>query len=291
MSKIITKLIILGLISIILIGCSTGEIAVFKVLEKGGDDANIEKITEKVKDADIILFGELHNNALAHWLELRLTKELHKMYADNLIVGAEMFEADTQIMIDEYFSGLYPTKNFEDEAKVWKNYQTDYKPILEFAKKNKLKFVGTNIPRRYAAFVSRRGLGELNTLGDEAKRYIAPLPIVFDPELPAYKEMGAMPSHSKEVKFIAEAQAIKDATMAHFILKNWAPGKKFVHFHGAYHSDDYQGITWYLKHYNPNLKIVTVTTVEAESADSLKAEDKEKADYIIVIPDDMTKTY
>jgi uncharacterized iron-regulated protein len=120
---------------------------------------------------------------------------------------------------------------------------------------------------------------------------MAPLPIIFDPELPAYKEMSAMPSHSKDVKFLAEAQAVKDATMAHFILKNWTPGKKFVHFHGAYHSDNFQGITWYLKQFNPNLKIVTVTTVEAETADSLSKEDKGKADYIIVIPDDMTKTY
>jgi uncharacterized iron-regulated protein len=292
MKKLLVPLAIAWLtLAMIFSGCSTGEIAVFKVLENGGDDANLEKITEKVKDADIILFGELHNNALAHWLELRLTKELHKMNADNLVVGAEMFEADTQIMIDEYFAGLYPTKNFEDEAKVWKNYQTDYKPILEFAKKNKLKFVATNVPRRYAAFVARKGLKELASLGADAQKLFAPLPVTYIDTLPAYKEMSKMPTHSKEVKFIAEAQAIKDATMAHFILKNWAPGKKFVHFHGAYHSDNYQGITWYLKHYNPNLKIVTITTVEAETADSLSKEDKTKADYIIVIPDDMTKTY
>jgi uncharacterized iron-regulated protein len=154
-----------------------------------------------------------------------------------------------------------------------------------------LKFIATNVPRRYAAFVARKGLKELASLGADAQKLFAPLPVTYIDTLPAYKEMSKMPTHSKEVKFIAEAQAIKDATMAHFILKNWAPGKKFVHFHGAYHSDNYQGITWYLKHYNPNLKIVTITTVEAETADSLSKEDKTKADYIIVIPDDMTKTY
>ena len=277
--------------SILISGCASGEMSVFKIVENGNDDINITKLTDKVEEADIILFGELHNNSLAHWVELRLTKELFKKYGDKVVVGAEMFETDTQIMIDEYFAGLYPTKNFEDEAKVWKNYQTDYKPILEFARASKLKFIATNVPRRYAAFVARKGLGELNSLDPKAQKYFAPLPIKFDPELPAYKEMGAMPSHSKDVKFLAEAQAVKDATMAHFILKNWSPGKKFVHFHGAYHSDNYQGIVWYLKQMNPNLKIMTVSTVEAKNCDSLSTEDKTKADYIIVIPDDMTKTY
>ncbi len=104
MKYLLTRLIALGIFaSIIFSGCASGDISVFKVLENGGGDANIEKITEKVKNADIILFGELHNNSMAHWLELRLTKELHKMYGDKLVVGSEMFEADTQIMIDEYF--------------------------------------------------------------------------------------------------------------------------------------------------------------------------------------------
>ncbi len=154
-----------------------------------------------------------------------------------------------------------------------------------------MKYVGTNIPRRYAAFVARKGLSGLSSLGDDAKKYFAPLPIEYDPEQPAYKEMSAMPSHSKDVKFLAEAQAAKDATMAYFILKNWSAGKKFVHFNGAYHSDNFQGIVWYLKKFNPDLKVLTVTTVEAANADSLATEEKSKADYIIVIPDDMTKTY
>jgi uncharacterized iron-regulated protein len=285
------KLIPLFMVISLLVSCSTTGISVFKVYEKGGEDAKADAIADKIKNADIVLFGELHNNSLAHWLELRLAKEMYKEFGNNLILGSEMFESDTQIMIDEYFSGLYPTKNFEDEAKLWKNYSTDYKPILEFAKENKLQYIATNVPRRYAAFVSRNGLAKLADLPESAKKYIAPIPITFDPTLPAYKQMAEMPSHSKEVKYLAEAQAVKDATMAYFILKNFKPGKKFLHYNGAYHSDDFQGIVWYLKQYKPDLKIVTITTIEAANPDSLSNDDKNKADYIIVIPDDMTKTY
>jgi len=285
------KLITLFMVISLLVSCSTTDISVFKVYEKGGEDAKADAIADKIKNADIVLFGELHNNSLAHWLELRLAKEMYKEFGNNLILGSEMFESDTQIMIDEYFSGLYPTKNFEDEAKLWKNYSTDYKPILEFAKENKLQYVATNVPRRYAAFVSRNGLAKLADLPESAKKYIAPIPITFDPTLSAYKQMAEMPSHSKKVKFLAEAQAVKDATMAYFILKNFKPGKKFLHYNGSYHSDDFQGIVWYLKQYKPDLKIVTITTIEAANPNSLSNDDKNKADYIIVIPDDMTKTY
>ena len=272
-------------------GCDSAEFTAFKVYEKGGDKVNLLDLRNKLEKTDIILFGELHNNAMVHWLQLQLTKELHKELGNKLILGAEMFETDTQLMIDEYFEGLYPTKNFEDEAKLWKNYATDYKPILEFARKNKLRFVATNIPRRYAALVARQNLDKLNDLSSEAKKYIAPLPIKFDPELPAYKEMLKMGTHNKEIKYFAEAQAIKDATMAYFIVRNFQPGYKFLHFHGAYHSDNYQGIYWYLKHYQPNLNILTITTIETPNLDSLAESDKNKADFIILIKDDFTKTY
>lgn len=284
-------IILLTFIAVLLVGCDSAEFSAFKVYEKGGDKVNLIELRSKLEKTDIILFGELHNNAMAHWLQLQLTKELHKEIGDKLILGAEMFESDTQLMIDEYFDGLYPTKNFEDEAKLWKNYSTDYKPLLEFAKKNKLRFVATNVPRRYAALVSRQNFEKLNDLTAEAKKYMAPLPITFDPELPAYKEMLGMGAHSKEVKFFAEAQALKDATMAHFIIRNFKPGSKFLHFHGAYHSDNFQGIYWYLKHYQPTLNVLTISVVETPNLDSLAEKDKNKADYIILIKDDFTKTY
>lgn len=284
-------IILIACIAVLLVSCDSAEFSAFKVYEKGGDKVNLMALRGKLEKTDIILFGELHNNAMAHWLQLQLTKELHKEIGDKLILGAEMFESDTQLMIDEYFEGLYPTKNFEDEAKLWKNYSTDYKPLLEFARKNKLKFVASNVPRRYAAMVSRYNFEKLNDLSPEAKKYIAPLPIVFDPELPAYKEMLGMGAHSKEIKFFAEAQALKDATMAHFIIRNLKPGHKFLHYHGAYHSDNYQGIYWYLKHYQPNLNVLTISVVETSNLDSLSDKDKNKADYIIMIKDDFTKTY
>ena len=90
---------------------------------------------------------------------------------------------------------------------------------------------------------------------------------------------------------LPKAQAIKDATMAYFILKNGEPNMLFVHYNGSYHSDDYEGINWYLKKGNNALKISTVSVIEQENVNKFNKENKLKADFIIVVPTTMTKTY
>jgi len=240
-------------------------------------------------DADIILFGELHDNPVIHWLELELTKSVYAEKKQKLILGMEMFEADDQLKINEYFAGSISEKSFEDEARIWKNYKTDYKPIVLFGKSNSLSFIATNIPRRYASFVAKKGLDSLMFLSPEAKNYMAPLPIEVDLNLPGYKSMpsGGM-SHG--VSHLAEAQAVKDATMSYFILKNYSKGKIFLHFNGAYHSNNYEGIVWFLKKANKSLKIVTISAVEQSDISKLSDENMKLSDFIIVIDDNMTKT-
>ncbi|MCG8328088.1 MAG: ChaN family lipoprotein [Chitinophagales bacterium] len=253
-------------------------------------DVPYKKMLKEAAKADIIFFGELHNNPIAHWLQLVLTKDLQEKSKKNIVLGAEMYESDNQQLIDEYFAGHINTKSFEKEARLWNNYETDYKPVLEMAKEKGIPMIATNIPRRYANLVYRKGLDSLSSLGATAEKYIAPLPIPYDPELPAYKSMlEMMGGHGGDN--LPKAQAIKDATMAHFILKNWKKGKLFVHFNGAYHSDDFQGIIWYINHYHPGLKTFSISSVEQAQLDTLEEENQNKAHYIIVIDELMTKTY
>lgn len=266
----------------------------YDLFDNKGKSVKFKNLVKDAEKADIILFGELHNNPISHWLQLELTKELHAIYGENLVLAAEMFEADNQLLVDEYISGKIRQRNFEEEAKLWNNYKTDYKPLIEFAKENNLKFVASNIPRRYASVVHQQGFEGLETLEEDAKRFIAPLPVAYDPELPGYKSMIEMMSgmgggHANDN--LPKAQAIKDATMAHFILKNLEPGKVVIHYHGTYHSNNYEGIYWYLKNANPDLNILTIATVEQEEIDSLTSENSGLADYTICVPASMTKTY
>ena len=235
------------------------------------------------------MFGELHNNPIAHWLQLETTRELGKK--KELILGAEMIEADNQNELDLYLSDSINAHEFDSLARLWPNFKTDYKPLVDYAKEKDLPFIATNIPRRYAVKVHKEGgFKALNNLSVKEKSWIAPLPIDFDPEVPSYKAMAQMMT-SHGTPNLLRAQAIKDATMAHFILKNHKPGKTFMHYNGAYHSNDYEGILWYVKKQKPSLTIGTITTVSQEDVHKLKKENKGKADYIIVVDEDMTTTY
>jgi uncharacterized iron-regulated protein len=265
----------------------------YKVYTAEGKKADYEDIVRDISKSDFVFFGELHDNPIAHWLELEMTKSLFAGKGKNLILAAEMFETDNQILIDEYFAGTIKEASFESEVRKWSNYSTDYKPLLNFAKENGLKFIAANIPRRYASVVSSGGFEALEKVSHEGKKYIAPLPVDYDPELPCYKDMltmggGAMGHASAN---LPKAQAIKDATMANSIFKNWQRGQTVIHYNGSYHSDRYMGIIWYLKKYNSDIKVTTISTVLQDDINKMSDEYKGTADYVIVIPSSMTRTY
>lgn len=256
-----------------------------------GKTSKYNKLIKQAKKADIIFFGELHTNPIAHWLQIELIKDLERE-GKHLVLGAEMFESDGQLILDEYLSGQISSKKFEAEMRLWSNYKTDYKPLVKFAKEKQVPFVATNIPRRYASKVFKQGLESLTQLSDQAKRYFAPLPINYPDSLACYKkmlEMGAMSGHT--MVNLPKAQAVKDATMAHFILENFVSGKTFVHFNGSYHSNNYEGIVWYIKQQKPELNVLTIATVEQEEVEKLEKKYLDIANFILCVPSSMTTTH
>ena len=119
------------------------------------------------------------------------------------------------------------------------------------------------------------------------------LEALFDPTVKAYAEMAdKMGSHvPQNMLTIQLAQASKDATMAHFSLKNFSPGDLLFHFQGSYHSNYNQGIIWWINKIQPGINIKSITTVMQSEWDKMSKEDKsEIANYIIVVPDNMTRT-
>jgi len=269
----------------------------YKIFTGEGRKADYDDILKVAAKSDVVFFGELHDNPIAHWLELEITKSLFAARGKDLILSAEMFERDNQILIDEYFAGIIKESSFESEVRLWKNYATDYKPLLNFAKENGLKFVASNIPRRYASVVSSGGFEALQKVAPEELKYIAPLPVEYDPELACYKEMLSMDGSiggamsGKVSENLPKAQAIKDATMANSIVNNWQKGQLVIHYNGSYHSDRHMGILWYLNINNPSMKVATISTVLQDDIDKMSEENKGMADFVIVIPTSMTRTY
>lgn len=265
----------------------------YLIFTSEGKETNYSKMMKELQDADIIFYGELHDNPVSHWLELEITHDLFGIKKEKLILAAEMFETDNQVLINEYLSGLLTDARFEEEARLWGNYSTDYKPLLKFAVENKLHFVASNVPRRYASMVAKAGFGVLDTLSDAAKEWIAPLPVAYDPELKCYRDMLQM-GHSGGAPVnlnLPKAQALKDATMAWSVLKAFSPGQTIIHFNGSYHSDWHQGIVWHIRQQRTELKISTIATVLQDEMKELNTGYVGQADFIIVVPSRMTRTY
>ena len=260
----------------------------YQIFDKKGKKSSYEKVLKASEKTDVVLFGEIHDNSLVHWLQLEFTKDLAQRKP--LVLGAEMLEADNQKQLDQYLNGEINQKQLDSSARLWKNYKTDYKPLVDFAKDKKINFIATNVPRRYASLVFKKDLVALDSLSALEKSWIAPLPIEFDINLPGYKGMMSMQGGHAGEK-MPKAQAIKDATMAYFINKNRKENSIFVHYNGTYHSDNYEGINWYLRKLDADIQIVTIAMVEQKDITKLEAEHYNKADFILVIDEDVTKTY
>ena len=284
MRKLIVSLLILSFSTVVF---SQNKPA-YKLYNTKGKQVSYKKMIKVMSQSNVVLFGEHHNNPIVHWLQFEATKDLSKQ--TKLTLGAEMFEADNQLQLNQYLAGEIDQKTLDTVARLWSNYTTDYKPLVDFAKNNNIKFIATNIPRRFASKVFRGGFESLESLTSEEKLWVAPLPIKYDANLPGYVKMKEMMGgHGGDN--LPKAQAVKDATMGYFILKNREVGNLFIHYNGSYHSDNYEGINWYLNQGEPDLKVITVSVIEQDDIKKFNSEEKLKADFIIVVPSTMTKTY
>lgn len=268
----------------------------YRLFDNHGKEVSFDLMIDSLAKADVVFVGENHNCPISHWMELEITRALHQRHGDRLTLGEEMMEADNQLILDEYMSRLISYDRFESEARLWDNYSTDYYPVVYYAKENSIPFVATNVPRRYANAVSNAGLGCLDAFSDEAKSYIAPLPISFEYDtVAAGSKFGAMQMLSRrspeEMRYLAEAQALKDATMGWFIAKNMKSDTHFVHINGTMHSDGRDGIIPFLLKYRPGTRVATVTSLRMDEIDTLDPDYRGIADFYIVVPTDFPTSY
>lgn len=260
----------------------------YAVFDGQGKKLSHERMLRTVAAGDIVLFGEAHDNPIAHWLQLVVARDLAAR--GPLVMGAEMIEADDQATLDHYLHGEIDQAAFDTLARLWKNHVTDYAPLVDLAKEKGLPFVATNVPRRYARAVSKGGFTALDTVPVAQRAWMAPLPIAFDATLPGYVRMLTLMEDHGTPEMV-QAQALKDATMAHFIARHTAQGVRFLHFNGSFHSDFHEGIGWYLQRALPALKRVTITTVSQERLERLEPAYHGQADIVICVDAAMTRTH
>lgn len=255
----------------------------------------IEKIAADCKNADVLFFGEEHNDSAGHYLEAEIFKALYALYGDKLALSMEMFETDCQLVLNEYLDGFIAEERMIREARAWNNYR-DYRPAVEFAKLNKLDVIAANPPRRYVNMVSRRGMSSLDSLPKSSKKYLPPLP--YDTLSGRYREKfmafmsGGSPGTGNPRIFYS--QNLWDAGMAYSMYKyrKKNKGKKIFHLVGRFHCDEKLGTFAQLQRRNPKLKILNISCFSDASFENPNWDEFNKlGDYIIITDPGLKKTF
>lgn len=231
--------------------------------------------------ADVVFVGENHEQPDGHRLELALLQGLHRERAE-LAVGLEMFERDVQPLLDAYMAGSQGLPELLAGSRPWKRYETDYHPLVDYARENGLPLVGTNAPRSLASQVAKGGLGALEAMPVHVRRLFARS--VSAPIDAYYQRFTESPHAAPEVMLrYYEAQCLKDDTMAESVADFLESRPRlFVHFNGSFHSDYGLGTVARLRSRSPRSQILTVSLLPVEDVQKAGAADHSgKADFLI----------
>ncbi|KQS38128.1 ChaN family lipoprotein [Pedobacter sp. Leaf194] len=254
---------------------------------------SLADIIKDMSTADVLFYGEDHNDSTGHYLESEIFKKLCEAFPKKTVLTMEMFYTDTQPVIDEYLAGLISEKNFIKEGRAWPNYK-DYRPLIEYARQNKIKVIGANAATRYSNAVTMDGLDVLKNLPKSSASFLPPLPI--DTANGRYNEkfLETLGGHSMGPMKIYQTQNLWDATMAWSIARLFKEHKgiKVLQINGRFHSDEKLGALAKLQKYAPKLHILNVSAFSDESFDNPNwGKFQNLGDYIIVTDPKVKRSY
>ena len=264
----------------------------YSVFDSNGRRSSLEQITGQFQNIDVLFVGESHDDSVGHRIQFELFKAAVDKYGKNrsIALSLEMFDRDVQDVVDEYLKGLISERHFLAASRPWGNYKSDYRPMVEYAKKHGIPVIASNAPRRYVNMVARLGRGSLSKLSPEARRWIAPIPYGQPSKEYQKKFKSLMASMSDDASATAhnpmmDSQVLWDATMAYsisgFLGQNESP--LVIHLNGSFHSESRLGIPEHLVGYRKGTKFAVVTMrYETRFSEFDKTKHTNLGDFIIL---------
>lgn len=272
---------------------------------KAGKEVTLETIVQDMASADVLFFGEEHNDSVGHYPEMTLLEMMNRSYPGKVALSMEMFDRDVQPVMNEYLRGGIKEKHFKKDARVWSNY-ADYQPMIEYARTNHLEVICANAASRYTNLAGREGQQALMALPQESRKFMAPLP--YDTASGSYYDklmalMGHTATDSAAPVPMATtmdgfslimAQSLWDATMAwsiaEYVKKH--KGNKVFQVNGRFHSDEHFAIVTQLKSYSPKTKVLVISTGPDETFPFVDwSKFQQLGDYIIITDPNVPRTY
>jgi uncharacterized iron-regulated protein len=271
----------------------------FRIVQAAsGERISFADLYERAATADIVFFGEQHDDPETHFAEFALLEGIGRR-RNHVVVSLEMFERDVQPMLDDYLAGRMSEADFLATSRPWPAYATDYRPLIMLARARGWPVIAANVPRPIASAVSRKGLAALDTLSPASRSWAArefscphdAYYTRFAAEMTGHSAGGGPPTATDSVQMAAmtdrfyEAQCVKDETMGESIARALARAGSdgiVVHFNGAFHTDFRQGTAARALRRATGARVVVITAVP--SSDPLTAPMGDalvRADYVI----------
>lgn len=257
---------------------------------------DFETLVARLSAGDLVFVGEQHDDPGTHRMELALLEGLARR-RDSIVVAMEMFERDVQPLLDDYLRGATSEDELLKSGRPWKNYASDYRPLVEWARAHGWPVVASNVPRPLASLVGRAGLPALDTLSGASRAQVAG--VLACPEDDYYDKfvavMGDLSAHGPapagadspkaRVARMYLAQCVKDETMGESVARVWRPGRLVVHYNGSFHSDFRLGTAERAQRRAPEARMVVVTAVPVKDLDGLRPskEDRKRANYLLYV--------
>lgn len=229
-------------------------------------DTTLSQLTQQLADADVIFIGEYHTHSASHLLQARLLYALHQQNSD-ISLSMEQFSRDKQSLVNDYLNGTIGEQTLIKQGDAWDNYESDYRPLVEYAKEHGLDVIAANTPLSVVRCVARKGPQYIKTIPLAKQGWVAK-DITSSSQQYQDKFAKAMGHHGTVNKKVPVkpsnsfyAQLSRDNTMAesiHLALRN-NPKRQIIHINGAFHSNYGLGTVDALKRLDPTLKIKVIS--------------------------------
>ncbi|WP_421272850.1 ChaN family lipoprotein [Aeromonas taiwanensis] len=236
----------------------------YRLAEGDGDRSlTLPQALERVKDADIVLVGELHTHPAVHLLQARLLAGLAGIAQGDgraLVLSMEQFSRADQPVLDAYLAGRIGESALIRDGHAWPNYPSDYRPLVEFAKSHQLPVIAANAPKPLVSCVGQEGPTWLDRLPASRRSQLArELTLGDDP----YRQKFMASMHHGDADGNARrfaAQTSWDDTMAESMVDYLGkhPGRRILHIAGNFHVEGGLGIASRITSRNPALKVALI---------------------------------
>ncbi|EOV1170975.1 ChaN family lipoprotein [Vibrio fluvialis] len=254
------------LFSASLMGCAaTPQVTTYydyQLASPKGNSLTLSQFTQDIRDADVILIGEWHTHAGIHRFQTELLQELSESERP-VALSMEQFSRPDQALVDAYLRGEIGEQYLIQQTSAWPNYESDYRPLIELAKQQKIIVIAANAPKSVVRCIGRYGAAYLEQLTPDERLQVA---AQINTQDSVYKQQFMASMHHgtpQQTENQFAAQVTWDETMAESIVNYLTkhPGARVMHIAGLFHTQNGLGTAASILRRNPSLNIVVVTPV------------------------------